>query len=132
MPGRRDPRRPMHVDTDVPLLGDERRPRVDADPDADRPAGERLRQLGRRRQRSRRGREGDEERIALRVHLDPVVRVERRAQLPPVLGERSGIRLRPKLVQESRRPLDIREQERDRAAGQLAHASSVEGWRGSV
>ena len=96
------------------------------------PSGERLRQLGRRRQRSRRGREGDEERIALRVHLDPVVRVERRAQLPPMLRERSGVRLRPKLVQQPRRALDVREEERDRAAGQLAHASSLDGWRGSV
>ncbi len=132
VPGRRNPRRPMHIDADVALLRDERRPRVNADPHPDRPVGERVRQLRGRRQCPRCGREGDEERVALRVHLDPAMRRRTRP------GARAGAppeqphTLRPKLVQEPRRTLHIRKQERDRAAGQLAHASSVEGWRGSV
>ena len=70
--------------------------------------------------RSRRRGEGEEERVALRVHLDPVVRGARFADHASVLGERLGVRLGAKLVQQLRRALDVREEESDRAARQVA------------
>jgi hypothetical protein len=48
--------------------------------------------------------EGDEEGIALRVHLDSALRGARLAHDPAVLGERSRVRLRSQLVQQPRRP----------------------------
>jgi hypothetical protein len=46
---------------------------MDAHADADRTFGERLLRLAGGRQRPRRGREGDEEGVALGVDLDPAV-----------------------------------------------------------
>ena len=77
----------MHVDADVTLIRDERLTRVDADPHADRAAQRRLRLL-RRRQRIRRPRERDEERIPLRIHLQTTVASKRLTQHPTVLRQR--------------------------------------------
>ena len=64
-------------------------------------------------------RERDEERVALRVDLDAAVPRERVPQHPPVLGQRLRIPLRAELVQQPRRALDVREQEGDRAGGEI-------------
>ncbi len=68
--------------------------------------------------------ECDEERIALRVYFDAAVPFECLAQQPPVLGERVGIVV-TELVEQARRPLDIREEEGDGAARQVAHAPMI-------
>jgi hypothetical protein len=71
--------------------------------------------------------EGDEERVALRVHLYAVVALEHRPHHPTVLGERVRVVRRTQSMQKPRRTLDIGEQERDRPGGEAlrAHASSV-------
>ena len=68
-----DPRCPVDVVPDVTLVREQRRPRVQPDPNADRARRERLRHRGCGRKRTRCGREGEEERVALGVHLDPAV-----------------------------------------------------------
>ena len=70
--------------------------------------------------RSRRRGEGEEERVALRVHLDTAVRPN--AGLADQRGgarQRLGVRLGAELVQQLRRALDVREEERDGAGRQI-------------
>ena len=70
--------------------------------------------------------EHEEERVTLRVHLDAALGGEDLAKHPPVLCQRLRVRLRPELVQQPRRPLDVREQEGDGRARQLApHARMI-------
>ena len=71
--GCRDTGSTMDVFAYVPLVGQERRPRVQPAPHPDLARCELPRQLLCRRERPRRRRERDEERITLRVHLDAVV-----------------------------------------------------------
>ncbi len=79
VPHRRDSRRAVDVDPDVALVGDYRFPGVDPHPDANRSVAERVLSCPRRRERIGGTREGDEERIALRVDLDAAVPLERGA-----------------------------------------------------
>ena len=65
------------------------------------------------------GREGDEERVALRVDLDPAVGGESLPQRTTVLGQRLRVRLRPERVKQPRRALDVGEEERDRAGREV-------------
>ena len=58
--------------------------------------------------------EGDEEGVALIVDFVPGVTGKRFAQHPTVLGEGHSIALSPQLLEQARRPLDVREEERDR------------------
>ena len=105
----------MDVDADVALLRHERLAGVDAHAHAHRPVRERaLRRLG-RRERVRRPREGDEERVALGVDLDARRGAERLAQHAPVLAEHVRVAV-AELVQQPRRALDVGEEERDGAA----------------
>jgi len=69
----RDARRPVHVDPDVSLVGEMRRSGVQADSHADRAGFERGLRVGCRGERTGRRREGDEERVSLRVDLDAPV-----------------------------------------------------------
>jgi hypothetical protein len=66
-----------------------------------------------------RSRECHEERVALRMHLNPPVAGTRLTDDPPVCGKRLRIALRSQVVQELRRPLDIREEESDCAGRKL-------------
>ena len=79
----------VDVAADVALLGQERRPRVQADPHLDRAGGERLGHRRRGGERARRGREGEEEGVALRVDLDAAL-ARRRPR-----GSRAGARRAP-------------------------------------
>jgi len=99
VPGGRDPRAQMDVLADVALLRQMRRARVQPHPHPDRAASQRLLRRPRSRGRPRGGREGDEERIPLRVDLDAAVRGERCPHQPPMLRQRLGIAVRAKLVQ---------------------------------
>ena len=93
--GRGDAGGEVDVVADVALLGQQRRPRVQADPHLDRAGGERLGHRRRRRDRARRGREREEERVALRVHLDAAV-ARRRPRESPAGARRAPPRIPPR------------------------------------
>jgi hypothetical protein len=73
-----------------------------------------------------RTREDEEERISLRVHLDAPSSREGVADDSPVAREKVAVVV-PQPFQELRRVLDVREDERDGACGQLGHESIVVG-----
>ena len=105
-----DPRRPVDIDTDVPLVSDVRRPGMDPDPHPDRASrqtGDRVRS---RTKRPRPCRKGDKEGVALRVDLDSPLRRKGLAHDPPVHSERLPVSLRPQLVQEPGRALNVGEE----------------------
>ena len=60
-------------------------------------------------------REGDEERVSLRVDLVAAVSSEGRPQQTLMLAEHLSVAV-PQLLDEPRRPLDVREEEGHRAA----------------
>src|SRR5437764_8488326 len=68
--------------------------------------------------------ERDEERVALRVDLVPVVPYKRIAQQEAVILERRGVAA-PELVQQLGGSLDVGEQEGDRPRRPLAHVQSM-------
>ncbi len=115
-----DPRGAVDVEPDIALVRDGRLTRVDAHPYADRSRGERLLSCCGGCERVGRSSKRDEERVALRVDLDSVVRGEHLPQRASVLAECVGIR-RPELVQQFRRPFDVGEEERDGAGRERAH-----------
>ena len=75
----------VHVASDVALLGEERRPGMQADPHPDRPRGQLAGQRLGGRQRTRCRREGEEEGIPLRVDLDAALRATCLTNDAPVL-----------------------------------------------
>ena len=119
-----DARSEVDVVADVALVGEQRRAGVQADAHADRARLSASVIARGRGDRPRRRGEGEEERVALRVHLDAAVGGEGLAEHATVLGERLRVRLRPELVQQLRRALDVREEERDRAGGEVTHRAS--------
>ena len=115
----------VDVVPDVAFGGEQRRAGVQADPDANRPGRKRLGHRGGRSDRSRRRGKGEEERVALRVHLDAALGSARLADHAAMLGERLGVRLCAQLVEQLRRALDVREEEGDGAGGKVSsHAIS--------
>ncbi len=124
MRGGGEPRGEMDIVADVALVGDERRSGVQAGTHPYRAGRERRGELARGLDRPRRGREGEEERVALRVHLDAAVCRGRLADQPPVLGERRRIGLGAELVQQRGRALDVGEEKGDRAAREIRRASA--------
>ena len=106
----------VDVHSHVSLAGHRRRAGMQPHPHPDRAALEgSLARIG-RGDRAGRGRERDEERVALGVDLDAVVGFERSAQHAPVLRERLGVGVRTDRMEQTRRRLDVGEEERDRAA----------------
>jgi hypothetical protein len=124
--GRRDPRGEMDIAADVVAVRHERRARMQTHPDSNRPRRKVLGHLGRGGDRAGGRREGDEERIALCVDLDPAVPGGGPTDHLPVLGESGRVLLGAQLVEQAGRALDVREEERDGAGGQLAsHGAEV-------
>ena len=76
--------------------------------------------LDRRQKRVACAGEGDEEGVALGIDLVAAVRFEGRPQQALMLREHLSIPL-PQLLDESRRPLDVGEEEGDRAARKVGH-----------
>jgi hypothetical protein len=119
MPGCSDPGRQMDVDPEVALFGQMRWAGVHADAHLDRTIGEGGRgfaccldgTLGRG--------EGDEEAVALGADLDSAVRQERVAHDAPMVIDHAHVLLRPQLVEELGRALDVAEEEGHRAGGQV-------------
>jgi hypothetical protein len=114
-----DARSAVHVDADITLLAERWCPRVQTGADADWPGGERLVAGARSSRGALRCREGDEEGVALRIHLDAAVRGEGLPQRLPMLAERLGVRVRAERVQQPRRALHVGEEECDRAGREL-------------
>jgi len=75
-------------------------------------------------ERIRRARKREEEGVSLRIHLDAAVTGECLAQRLPMLPQHIGVLL-AQLAQQPGRPLDVREQEGDRAGGEVAHGSMM-------
>ena len=114
----------MDVDADVALVGDDRLAGVDAHPDAERAAFERLASLGGRGRGVGGSGEGDEESVALRVDLDARVPGERVSQRPAMLGEELDVS-RPVLLEQPRRALHVGEEEGDGSARKRAHSRPI-------
>ena len=85
-----DPRRAVDVYADVPLVGHERLAGVNAHPNPDRPGLERPLRVDRGGDGVGCPRERDEERVALRVHLDTAVSRVCLADHPPCSARRSA------------------------------------------
>jgi hypothetical protein len=121
-----DARRAVDVSADIALVGEQRRSRMDAHPDANGTGGELFTRGRRGRQRAWCRWEGDEEGVALRVDLDPALRGDRVADHAPVLCQRLRVRLGAELVQQLRRALHVREEEAHRSPRKIrSHACSI-------
>ena len=120
-----DARALVHVEADVSLLGQPRLARVQPHPHADRPIGQAALAVRGSGDRVRRAGERDEERVTLRVDLDALVVRTRRADDPPMLVQRLPVPV-AELVQQPRRALDVREQQRHHSAREIAwHATII-------
>src|SRR5205823_389307 len=123
--GRRDARRADHVEPEVALFADVRLASVQSHPYAHlapvRPLV--LVQGALRVDRSgdcvARPRKREEERVALRVDLPALSGAERLAHDPPVIARHALVALVSELLEQSRRALDVCEDERYGPAGQL-------------
>ncbi len=89
-----------------------------AHPDTNRSALQSFRYQTGGLQRVRCPREGQEERVALRIDLCPAKRRTRLTDDPPMLAEHGGVRIRTELVEQPRRALHISEHERHCPRGQ--------------
>jgi hypothetical protein len=68
-----------------------------------------------------RARKREEERVSLRVHLGAAAGAERLAHDSPVVAHHLGVVV-AQFLQELRRALDVREDERDRPTGDRCHS----------
>jgi hypothetical protein len=74
---------------------------------------------------------GEEERIALRVHLATASRFHHVAQDPPLIGENVLVPL-TKALEEPRRPFDVSEKEGNCPAREFGHVIGVRARDGPV
>jgi hypothetical protein len=103
------------------------------DPYPDRPLPQPLRDQPSGINRIRRPRKRKKERITLRINLDPTKRRTRLTHDAPMIRKRPGIRIRAELIQQSRRPLHVREQKRHRPSRQIrAHQRIMRHRKGEV
>ncbi len=124
VPGTRDPRRPVHIDPGVALVGLKRFPRVQPHPDAHRAAGKRELPVGGGGNSIGGTPKRHEERIALRIDLHPLVLLPGLPQHTAVLGKHLGVRV-AQFPDQPRRPLDVREEERHRPGRELGPHPSI-------
>ena len=110
----RDPCRAVNVDANVALVGYDWLSGVQANPNPDRRVRQRLLRLHRRCERVLRTRKGDEEGVPLGVDLDSSVVHKCLPQKAPVFSERIRVPV-PELLEQPRRPFDVREEKRDSA-----------------
>jgi len=122
-----DARALVHVDPDVSLLRQPRLTRVQPHAHPDRALRERALAVLGGGDGIGRAAEGDEERVTLRVHLDAVVVGKRRAKTTPVLEQGLPVVV-AELVQQLRRALDVREQQRHHAGRKIAR-HRTRSWR---
>src|SRR5207244_3750585 len=129
--GGSDPRSAVHVDADVAVLREQRLSGVQTHPNAHRAAVECITSLHGGGESVFGAVEGDEERVALGVHLDTTVLCESVSKRASVLGQSARVVV-AELLEQTCRSLDVREEEGDRPGGQLAHGSIMRGWRSEV
>ena len=129
MPGRGDAGCSVNVRSDVALVGDMRRASVDPHAHADRSGRKHLLSFGSGGNCGRRGGERDEERVALRIHLDPVVADEGMTECAAMLGQHVCVGIGTKLLQEPRRTLDVGEDESDGSGRKLARHTAIQARR---
>ena len=120
MPDGGDTRALVHVEADVTLVRQPRLARVQPHAHANRPAGKCALAVRSSGDRVRRAGECDEKRITLRVDLDALVLGKRRAESPPMLVQRLPVVV-AELMQQPRRALHIREQQRHDTGRETAH-----------
>jgi hypothetical protein len=99
----------MNVDPDVAFIGQGRSARVNADPDPDRPISQFVYSRCSRLERTRRGREGNEERVPLGIDLYAAVGSEGLTENAAVLAEGLRVVLGPEPVQKVSRALYVGE-----------------------
>src|SRR4029078_11420373 len=100
--------------------------RVQTNSHRDRTRRQRLGEGRGRGERSRRGREGEEKGVPLRIYLDPALGGAGLPNHAPVLSEGVRVGLRTECVQELGRALDIGEEEGDGAGRESAsHVSGL-------
>jgi hypothetical protein len=121
VPGCCDPGRPVHVDAAVLPVDQERLTRVQSHPDAQVAPGEGILCRHGACERLARGGEGGVEAVALGADLDAFARADLLAKSVPVLRQRLAVPCRAELLEERGRPLDVGEQQGDRASRKLSH-----------
>ena len=124
-----DARGAMDVDAHIALIGQQRLARMQAHADTERARLERGATGSRGSERVRGFRECDKESVSLRVDLDATVTLERFAQPAAMPGERLGVAV-AELLEQPRRAFDVREEECDGAARQIAHDHMMPAGRG--
>jgi hypothetical protein len=129
--GAHDPGRTVDVHADVALVRHLRLARVQSHPHAHPTICERALRLLCSRGPIVRALERNEERVALRVDLDAVVAPERLPQQPTMVRQDVDVAV-TELLEESRRALDVGEEQRDGSGRQLAHADRISRWRAGV
>jgi hypothetical protein len=128
--GSRDSRGPVDGQSDIAAVRELGLTRVDTDSNPHlafrRPVVRRKRALSldRRGDRGACAGEDKEERVSLRIHLEAAEVCERPPQQASVLRQDAGVPL-SELALEPRRPLDVREEEREGAAGQPGRVRSL-------
>ena len=122
VPRAHDPRGAVHVGAHVSLGCDDRLARVDADPHPHRASRQLRLDFSCGCDGVTRALEREEERVALRVDLDPAVARERGAHDSAVLREHVGVAV-AKLVEQASGALNVREEERHGSARKLGHRS---------
>ena len=120
--GGRDARGPVHIPTDIPLVGEQGLSRVHSHPHPNRPGGQRRLRFGRCRQRVGGPAERNEERVPFCPDLDPPVSSHGRTNHAPMLGQDVRIALGAQRGQQSRRAFDVRDQEGHGPGREFAHA----------
>lgn len=113
-----DPSRFVDVQTDIVPLDDQGLPRVDPDPNPDRPIRQSRLHLPRRIEGIRSPSERDKERIALDPELNPTMSRDRVTDPFAMALKLGAIALAAELLEQPRRALDISEHERDRPGRQ--------------
>jgi hypothetical protein len=122
--GAHDPGRPVHVDAHIPLVRHDRLAAVNTDAHAHGSVCERVLGLSGGGDRIAGARERDEERIPLRIHLDPAVPREDVAQRDAMLRKHIGVAL-PVFLKQARRAFYVREEEGDGAAREFPHVQMI-------
>ena len=117
--GRGDPGTEVDVFADISLLSEVWPPGMQPHPHPDRAGAKLVLRLPRGVERLRRLRDGDEEGVPLRVHLDAAVRGEGGPEDPAMFGQCGRESLGTQLVQQPRRALDVGEQKGDGSGGKV-------------
>ena len=126
-----DPRAPMYVEADVSLLAQPRLAGMQPHPHADRPVGQRALAVGSGGDGVRGAGEGDEERVTLCIDLDARMVGERGAESAPMLLQRLPV-IVAEPVQQPRRALHVREQQRHDTRRKIAHHHAIMERHGSA